>query len=128
MQGKDFGSVTPESRDLTTFLKLPSDYQVHLKPTRRLWTLLCGMPGTVCYMDDVVVFGENEEQLDQRLRQVFQRFEDRGLTLNTDKCIFGLQQIEMLGHVITAEGIKPDPTGEKLKLPDLKMYNYFAHS
>uniref|UniRef100_A0A8C7ZZC5 Reverse transcriptase/retrotransposon-derived protein RNase H-like domain-containing protein n=1 Tax=Oryzias sinensis TaxID=183150 RepID=A0A8C7ZZC5_9TELE len=27
----------------------------------------------------------------------------------SDKCIFGLQQIEILGHVITAEGIKPDP-------------------
>ena len=71
--------------------------------------MLCGMPGTVCYMDDVVVFGENEEQLEQRLRQVFQRFKERGLTLNRDKCIFGLQQIEILGHVITAEGIEPDP-------------------
>uniref|UniRef100_A0A8C7XV38 ribonuclease H n=1 Tax=Oryzias sinensis TaxID=183150 RepID=A0A8C7XV38_9TELE len=71
--------------------------------------MLCGMPGTVCYMVDVVVFAESEEQLEQRLRQVFQRFQDRGLTLNIDKCIFGLQQIEILGHVITAEGIKPDP-------------------
>ncbi|KAG7453313.1 hypothetical protein JOB18_038277 [Solea senegalensis] len=60
-------------------------------------------------MDDVVVFAENEVQPEQRLRQVFQRFKDRGLTLNRDKCIFGLQQIEILGQVITAEGIKPDP-------------------
>lgn len=67
--------------------------------------MLWGMPGTVCYMDDVVVFGENEEQLEQRLRQVFQRFQNRGLTLNRNKCIFGLQQIEILGHVITAERI-----------------------
>lgn len=42
-------------------------------------------------------------------REVFQRFKDRGLTLNRDKCNFGLQQIKILGHVITAEGIKPDP-------------------
>lgn len=71
--------------------------------------MLCGMPGVVCYMDDVVVHAENETQLEQRLRQVFQRFKDRGLTLNRDKCFFGLKQIEMLGHVISAEGIKPDP-------------------
>ncbi|KAI4899615.1 hypothetical protein NFI96_003403, partial [Prochilodus magdalenae] len=56
-----------------------------------------------CYMDDVVVFGKNEEQLEQRLR-----LKNRGLTLNRDEGIFGLQQTEILGHVITAEGIKPD--------------------
>lgn len=27
-------------------------------------SMSCGMPGNVCYMDDVVVFGKNEEQLE----------------------------------------------------------------
>lgn len=72
-------------------------------------SMLCGMPGTVCYMDDVVFFGGSEEQLERGLKQVFQRFQDRGLTFNRDKCIFGFQLIEILEHVITVEGIKPDP-------------------
>lgn len=71
--------------------------------------MLAGMPGVICYMDDVIVHAENEEELEQRLRQVFQKFKDRGQTLNRDKCVFGLQQIEILGHVISAKGIKPDP-------------------
>lgn len=102
--------LAPESRPLTTFITHRGCYRFKKVPfgissapeayQKAVDSMLCGMPGTVCYMDDVVVFGENEEQLEQRLRQVFQRFKE---------CIFGLQQIEILGHVITAEGIKPDP-------------------
>lgn len=40
---------------------------------------------------------------------MFKRFQDRGLTLNKDKCALGLKQIDILGHVISGEGIKPDP-------------------
>ncbi|XP_024117849.2 uncharacterized protein K02A2.6, partial [Oryzias melastigma] len=111
--------LAPESRPLTTFITHRGCYRFRKVPfglssapeafQKAMDSILCGMPGTVCYMDDVVVFAENEEQLEQRLRQIFQRFQERGLTLNKDKCIFGLQQIEILGHVITSEGIKPDP-------------------
>ncbi|XP_051804922.1 uncharacterized protein K02A2.6-like [Acanthochromis polyacanthus] len=111
--------LAPESRPLTTFITHRGCYRFKKVPfglssapeafQKAMDSMLCGMPGTVCYMDDVVVFGENDDQLEQRLRKVFQRFESRGLTLNKDKCIFGLQQIEILGHLITAEGIKPDP-------------------
>lgn len=112
--------LAPESRNLTTFITHRGCYRFTKVPCglssapeayqKAMDSILCGMPGTVCYMDDVVVFGETEEQLEQRLRQIFQRFKDRGLTLNKEKCSFGLQQTEILGHVITAEGIKPDPS------------------
>jgi len=111
--------LAPESRNLTTFITHRGCYRFKKVPfglsstpetyQKAMDSMLCGMPGVVCYMDDIVVHAENETQLEQRLRQVFQRFKDRGLTLNRDKCFFGLQQIEMLGHVISAEGIKPDP-------------------
>ena len=110
--------LAPESRHLTTFITHRGCYRFRKVPfglssapeafQKAMDSMLCGMQGTVCYMDDVVIFGENDEQLERRMRQVFQRFTDRGLTLNRDKCIFGLQQIEILGHVISAEGIKPD--------------------
>lgn len=73
---------------------------MHLKPTRRLWTQ---------YWQGC----QYEKELEQRLRHVLQKYKDRGLTLNREKCVFGLRQIEMLGHVISAEGIKPDP--QKIK-------------
>lgn len=62
---------------------------------------LFGLQGVVWYNDDVVVFAESKNELDQRLKKVFQRFQDRGLTLNKEKCIFSLKQIEILGHVVT---------------------------
>ena len=71
--------------------------------------LISGMPGIVCYMDDMVLYADDEDQLEERLRKVFKRFQERGLTLNKDKCVLGLKQIEILGHVISGEGIKPDP-------------------
>lgn len=71
--------------------------------------IIFGLQGIVCYNDDVVVFTENENELGQRLRKVFQRFQDRGLTLNKEKCIFSLKQIEIVGHLVTAAGIKSDP-------------------
>ena len=71
--------------------------------------LISGMPGIVCYMDDMVLYADDEDQLEERLRKVFKRFQERGLTLNKEKCVLGLKQIEILGHVISGEGIKPDP-------------------
>lgn len=61
--------------------------------------MLCGLPGIVWYMDDVVVYAETDSELEERLRAVFERFEDRGLKLNKDKCSFGLKQVEVLGHI-----------------------------
>lgn len=76
--------LAPESRPLTTFITHRGCYRFKKVPfglssapeayQKAMDSMLCGMPGTVCYMDDVVVFGENDEQLEQRLRKVFQRF------------------------------------------------------
>ena len=38
------------------------------------------------------------------------------MKINPDKCHFGAQEIQFLGHVIGIDGIKPDPTKvEKVK-------------
>jgi hypothetical protein len=39
------------------------------------------------------------------LRKIFQQFRERGVTENPDKCIFGAEFVEFLGHVLDAEGI-----------------------
>lgn len=72
-------------------------------------SLISGFPGVLCYMDDMVLYADDENQLEERLRKVFQRFRERELTLNKDKCVLGLKQIKILGHVISGEGVKPDP-------------------
>ena len=37
------------------------------------------------------------------------RLHEAGLTLNRDKCAFNLSEVKFLGHVLSADGIKPDP-------------------
>ena len=71
---------------------------------------LGGLPGTVCMMDDVLVHGQTREEHDDRLKQVFQRLSDLGMTLNAEKFTLAQTSLKFLGHVINSQGIEPDPT------------------
>ena len=55
------------------------------------------------YLDDCIVYASSEDQFLVRLKEVFQRFRERGLLLKAKKCEFGLLQIEYVGRVITKE-------------------------
>ena len=45
------------------------------------------------------------QELISKLRHVFERLRK----LNRSKCEFGLQEISVFGHVMSADGITPDP-------------------
>ena len=74
---------------------------------------LVGLQGVVCQMDDILIYAENQQQHDYRLRQVLKRSSESGVTLNAEKCEFNKSEIKFLGHLISAAGIKADP--EKTK-------------
>ncbi|MGR0243447.1 reverse transcriptase domain-containing protein, partial [Klebsiella pneumoniae] len=76
---------------------------------------LRGLDENVCqvYMDDLLVFSKSESNHIDNLRQVFQRVRQFGLKLSPDKSILGQKQISFLGHVISAEGVRPD--GKKVE-------------
>jgi hypothetical protein len=46
---------------------------------REMDRILAGVPGMVCYMNDILVVGENEIQHDERLMIVLQRLDKAGL-------------------------------------------------
>jgi len=71
--------------------------------------ILDGLPGVILHMDDVLVFADNEEEHNQRVRAVLQRFLEKGMTLNTDKCEFSKSSLKFLGHIVSEQGIKADP-------------------
>ena len=50
--------------------------------------VLNGLIMEICevYLDDVIIFAPTEELLLERVRTVLQRFRERGMTLNTEKC------------------------------------------
>ncbi len=44
------------------------------------------------------------------LDTLFQCFTQSGVKLNLSKCAFGQRQVKFLGHIVSAEGCKPDPS------------------
>src|SRR2546430_3387091 len=68
------------------------------------------------YIDDISVYSKTWEEHLQHLEEVFKRLRKAKLKINPDKCHFGAQEIQFLGHVIGIDGIKPDPAKvEKVK-------------
>ena len=111
--------LSPPSRSLTTFItpfgrycsnKLPfgiTSAPEHFQ--KRIGVILEGLEGVLCLMDDVLVFGKTKAEHDKRLFAVLQRVQNAGITLNTDKCEFWHDKLTFLGHIISKEGISPDP-------------------
>ena len=78
----------------------------------------------MCHADDIVMYGEDVQQHNQRLHQVLNRLREEGLKLN-EKCEFAKENIMFLGHRVTADSVTPDPGKvkvimESLNQPELK--------
>lgn len=98
------------SSGLYEFLRLPFGLKNAAASFQRLMEhVLRELKGKCCmvYIDDVVVYSKNEQE---HLQQVFKCFHKAGLTLNLKKCNFIQQSLTFLGHVVSREGIKTDPT------------------
>ena len=68
------------------------------------------------YIDDISVYSKTWKEHLQHLEEVFKWLRKAKLKINSDKCHFGAQEIQFLGHVIGIDGIKPDPAKvEKVK-------------
>lgn len=61
--------------------------------------------GLLVYLDDLLIYAETEEQYDDLVREVFQRLSDNHLAVAPRKCVWGVQKVEFLGHVIGPDGI-----------------------
>lgn len=70
------------------------------------------------YLDDLIVFGRNLIVHNKNLQDVFNRLRTVNLKLNPAKCDFLKKEILYLGHVISGNGIMPDPA----KIATVKNY------
>uniref|UniRef100_A0A1Y1NHT7 RNA-directed DNA polymerase n=1 Tax=Photinus pyralis TaxID=7054 RepID=A0A1Y1NHT7_PHOPY len=68
---------------------------------------LSGIQGVFPYFDDVLVAGESETQLAERLEEIFKRFQEDGLRLKREKCAFGVKELSFLGFQLTENGLQP---------------------
>ena len=69
--------------------------------------ILRGSRNTLCFQDDVLVYGTSKDEHDELLRVVLTKLRDSGLTIKKDKCQLGVRSVEYLGHTISKEGFKP---------------------
>lgn len=76
---------------------------------RLMLNVTSGLPNTSCFLDDLLVFGSTLEECSQNLDRVLARLEEHKLTVKLEKCSFFKNSCRYLGHVISDEGIKPDP-------------------
>ena len=68
-----------------------------------------GMDFVSVYIDDILVFSRTLEEHLLHLQQVIKRVVEIGLKLKPTKCKFVRKELEYLGHVISREGLKPNP-------------------
>lgn len=136
-----------ESRKYTAFTTSTGQYQMCRLPMglkispsafSRLMTIaMSGLNYEKCivYMDDLIIFGRNLIEHNKNLMTVFSRLRKVNLKLNPLKCEFLKRQILYLGHVISSEGILPDPEKirviERYPIPtcadDVKRFVAFAN-
>src|SRR5215467_11424153 len=64
----------------------------------------------IVYMDDILIFAEDQPKLVRRTHQVLQTLLDNDLYLKLEKCEFNKQKLEYLGHIITPGRVEMDPT------------------
>lgn len=87
----------------------PEEFQM------RLATALEGLGGTVCVADDILVYGsgntieEASIDHDRRLVALLERCYQRNIRLNMEKLQFKLGEVKFMGHIISGEGMRPDP-------------------
>ena len=66
------------------------------------------------YLDDIIIFGRTLQEHRERLSLVLSRLSEAGLKINPKKCKFLSEQVVVLDHVVTCDGISTDP--EKVRV------------
>lgn len=114
-------AVDPLDREKTAFVTPDGLYHFKVMPfglcnapatfERMMDSLLRGLKWStcLCYLDDVIVFSPTFDSHLQRLSTILEVFRNAGLQLNASKCRFGRREITVLGHLVNATGVQPDP-------------------
>jgi hypothetical protein len=63
----------------------------------------------VVFIDDILVYSQNEQEHVEHLRKVLQRLRDCQLYAKLSKCKFWISEVLFLGHIINRDGLVVDP-------------------
>ena len=97
--------ATPREKSLDELVKVlkfgiasaPAIFQ------RTMDTLLQGMEGVMCYIDDILVTDKSQDEHLHQLEEVLTRLQKHGLKVGKNKYSFLQPSVEYLGHQIDSE-------------------------
>ena len=61
------------------------------------------------YMDDIIVFSSSLQEHLDNLGKIFDTLSRCNMKVQLDKCEFLCKEVAFLGHIVTTEGVKPNP-------------------
>jgi hypothetical protein len=78
---------------------------------REMQKAMAGLLGVCClvYLDDLVIYSQDPKEHVRHVELVLEHLRQYGLTLKRSKCSFAAPIVELLGFVISAQGISPNP-------------------
>jgi ribonuclease HI len=115
-------SVMPEDREKTTFTTPWGTFMYAKMPfglmnagatfQRAMDIAFIGEKDqfVVIYLDDITVFSRSDKEHRCHLRKVFLKCRRFGLSLNPKKSLFAMKEGKLLGHIVSAEGVRIDPS------------------
>lgn len=62
----------------------------------------------IVFFNDILVYSDSWELYIGHLIEVFKLLHQHCLFVRETKCVFGLEELSYLGHIISPQGIKPD--------------------
>lgn len=112
----------PEDRHKTSFFTGRDHYHYNRMPMgiknapatfqRLLNEVLKGMLDVEAfvYLNDIIIFSLTLEEHNRRARRLFDRLGSANLKLQPDKCDFMKKETAYLDHIISQDGVRPNPT------------------
>lgn len=114
-------AMHPESQEKTAFTTPFGHYEFTVMPfgvknapadfQRIMEIALSGLQWRSClvYIDDILIYSKNFDDHIQHLKAVFLALKKANLRVKPEKCTFLRSQVPYLGHIISKEGVRPDP-------------------
>ena len=63
----------------------------------------------VIYMDDLLIYSDNDKDHEERTKRVLQRMKELDLYLKLEKCSFNVSKVEYLGMIVKPGSLAMDP-------------------
>ena len=93
---------------LYEFIRMPFGLRNAAQTFKRFMDeVLRGLEFCYDYIDNLLIASPSPEEHLCHLRLVLERLDKHGLLVNVSKSVFGVPELDFLGHHVTSEGIHP---------------------